>query len=380
VERFELSGEGMPHIHITGIGSDLRLRGWDQPAVASKGDHVDIHQAADGTITIMAESDASLRVPFESHLTVESVGSDAKITNLDGSVTVSQVGADLSLRGVSGATIGTVGGDLRVKRVAGPVQIGRVGGDATVREIEGAVTLEAVGGDLYVRDMNGPCRVEQVGGDLVLSTDFMPGAAYTFTVGGDVVCRVPPGADVRFRVSAGADVSVDVADAEIIEGDTHDEIVFGSGTTVVELQAGGDIQFVGQDEDYIMAINFQLEEDLEMRLAGLEEQITRQLSGLDEQIARKAERIREKAEKQAERAARHAERIARKATRGKRKREWSFSFGGSKTGRAPRSAPPAEPVDPVTDEERLTILRMVERKQITVEEAEKLLAALEGRV
>jgi hypothetical protein len=33
----------------------------------------------------------------------------------------------------------------------------------------------------------------------------------------------------------------------------------------------------------------------------------------------------------------------------------------------------------VSDEERLTILRMLEEKKISLEEAEKLLAALEGR-
>jgi len=35
--------------------------------------------------------------------------------------------------------------------------------------------------------------------------------------------------------------------------------------------------------------------------------------------------------------------------------------------------------EPVTNDERLTILKMVEAKQITVEEAEMLLAALEGK-
>jgi hypothetical protein len=36
-------------------------------------------------------------------------------------------------------------------------------------------------------------------------------------------------------------------------------------------------------------------------------------------------------------------------------------------------------VEPVTEQERLAILRMVENKQISIEEAERLLAALEGR-
>jgi hypothetical protein len=40
---------------------------------------------------------------------------------------------------------------------------------------------------------------------------------------------------------------------------------------------------------------------------------------------------------------------------------------------------PAESGEPVSDEERLTILRMLQEKKISLEEAEKLLAALEGK-
>ncbi len=40
---------------------------------------------------------------------------------------------------------------------------------------------------------------------------------------------------------------------------------------------------------------------------------------------------------------------------------------------------PVETSAPVSDEERLSILKMLQEKKITVEEAEKLLAALEGK-
>jgi hypothetical protein len=37
-----------------------------------------------------------------------------------------------------------------------------------------------------------------------------------------------------------------------------------------------------------------------------------------------------------------------------------------------------KPVEPVSDDERLTILRMLQEKKISVADAEKLLSALEG--
>jgi len=40
---------------------------------------------------------------------------------------------------------------------------------------------------------------------------------------------------------------------------------------------------------------------------------------------------------------------------------------------------PRKPVDPVSEEERMMILQMLQDKKISVEQAEKLLAALEGK-
>ena len=41
--------------------------------------------------------------------------------------------------------------------------------------------------------------------------------------------------------------------------------------------------------------------------------------------------------------------------------------------------PPRPPAEPVTDEERLTILKMLQDKKISLQDAEKLLSALEGK-
>jgi hypothetical protein len=49
---------------------------------------------------------------------------------------------------------------------------------------------------------------------------------------------------------------------------------------------------------------------------------------------------------------------------------------GEKAKRGPDPSTP--PGEPISNEERMAILHMVENKQITVEEAERLLAALEG--
>jgi sRNA-binding protein len=95
-----------------------------------------------------------------------------------------------------------------------------------------------------------------------------------------------------------------------------------------------------------------------------------------EYAARQAERARERAEAARQRAqqkAREAERRIQ-AKVNARVGRWGMDWSGT-IPRPPR--PPAPPSEPVSDEERLTILRMLAEKKITAEEAEKLLAALE---
>lgn len=379
----ELTQTGAPRIAIDQVSGSLRLRGWERRAISAEGDRAEILEGEEGRFTVRGADDLTVRVPTDSEITLASVGGDAKITGIEGAIAIDSVGGDLVLRKIGPVTIENIGGDLHLKSAGGAVRIEHVGGDATIREVEGEVAVTAVGADLYLRDSSGPAQVERIGSDLVLSTAFVPGATYRFNVGGDIVCRIPPDQDARFRILGCDDLTVDAPDARLIEGGEHEEIVFGDGSALVELQAGGEIRLVGQDEDYPMAINVQLEEELEARLSGLEERISEQLSGLDELLAEKAEHIRRRAEREAERAFRKSERAMRQAERkmehGKRKRGFTLTFGGGIPRPPHPPAPPPPPAEPVTDEERLVILGMVEAGKISVEEAEKLLAALEGR-
>lgn len=430
-----------PQINVHGVHGDLQVRGWEAPAISAKGDAPQVEPLGEDGVQITSQGDLSLRVPQDADLTVDNVSGSARVIGLYHKVTLGNISGDLELRKIGTGSVENISGDLRLKRVEDGITIGSISGDASIRDVDGDTALGRVSGDLYVRSINGGCTAPYVSGDLVLSTDFLPDAPYAFRVSGDIICRVPEGANVTFYVPAGSDLTVDAASAEVMPasippvppipeippeppvgipgfppedlpgyppgppfdgiefwGDaaiTEEEaspeepmpeeeiaferkakpdgdwqaVIFGNGDAVVILEASGEIRLVGEDEDYMMAINFQIEGELAERLAGLEQRIASQLEGLDEVIAKKTEKMRARAEKEAERAARRAERVARKAQR--KARRVSVQFGGE-----PR---PAKPVEPVSDEERLMILKMVEAQQISVEEAERLLAALEGK-
>jgi hypothetical protein len=79
------------------------------------------------------------------------------------------------------------------------------------------------------------------------------------------------------------------------------------------------------------------------------------------------DRVRHRVERQIDAAMRQvksAEREAQRATERGKKGPWSFS--------------PWQSSEPVSDEERMAILKMLEEGKITVQDAQKLLTSLEG--
>jgi len=144
-------------------------------------------------------------------------------------------------------------------------------------------------------------------------------------------------------------------------------------------------------------------EEIEAQIEAQLESLRQQLEQLATTLARadispaEAERIMEKARLISERAAalarqkitRAQEKLERKLAAAQQKAEQKARAAEGRPARAPRrpwsfewlspTARASSAAETVTDEERLIILRMLEQKKITVEQAEQLLAALEGQ-
>jgi len=232
--------------------------------------------------------------------------------------------------------------------------------------------------------------VARVGSDLVLCLDFAPGGDYRFSAGGDIFCRVRPDTNATFVLPADTALQVGLdTGAEEKEDGGQRTVTLGDGSASVHIGAANTLNLVGEeeDEDYMIDFGAQIGEELEARLSSLEEKLSQHLEGLDERIQAKtvyiteraeklAERARQQAERAAERAQRQAERAMRNMDRQMKKKRGgvrgTFTFG------APPGSPPPRPSEPVTEQERLMILKMVQENKISIEEAQRLLAALDS--
>jgi hypothetical protein len=146
-------------------------------------------------------------------------------------------------------------------------------------------------------------------------------------------------------------------------------IQLGAGESEAELSAGGDLSVhpTGAPGEQVGAewaadMRTRIEAQVDAALAEVEAS----LGSLDARgLGIDADRVRARVRRAAERAHRRAERARRGPETNQRRVDINFGpFGTARPS--------------VNDEERLTVLRMLEQGTISLEEAERLLQALEG--
>jgi hypothetical protein len=386
------------------IGGDLRLSGDDRNEIVAEGDDkIELTTSNDGSqARLYCGGHCTVRVPRRARLRGDHIGGDARIKELEADLTLKTVGGDLVLRRVAGVKLDRVGGDLSAKYVNGSLLFGEVGGDVSAREVKGGLA-GAAGGDMYLRNVAAEAS-GVAGGDVVLHLEFAPPHTYEFSAGGDIICRVPPGASAVITAQCTGDLSVDVPGARIEGRDGQQVVTLGAGEARVSLRAGSDITIsdvtasssgvADSGDDFGERIAAEIEARVGARLAEVERELNMQfgslklnlsgLGGVDaERIAARVRRAVEAARRRDEAARRKAEAFSRKAEqigeRSGRRKSWGFTFSMPPRPPTPPAPTRAPGVEPVSEDERLAILRMLEQGKISVAEAEKLLAALEGR-
>ena len=416
-----LETHAQPQIVVEHIGNELSVKGWDRPQVLarSSSDNDILLEERDNRIVVRAAADCVLYVPAKATLAVHQVGTHARFKALGGDLTIGQVGADLILRDVSACQVEKALADLSAKRVRGDLLVKHIGGNAIIRDVDGQFSADGIGGQLHLRDVSGGITVE-VGGNASIDFSPVPWQGYAIQAGGNIRCRVPGDANVNFEIINGAqDIRIKTPDRSEKLNEGEYTFTLGEGGAQVKLAAGGSVRVLASAttweatehidvdfgaelgsvaEEIAKQATSQLEAQLDMisahldaKLSGLASAIPQ--AGLSEERAQeiqaRLEAARERAAQRAEAAAERARaRLELKIAAAQRKAERKARAAaaraarkaGRKRGHSRFSHPsPFEPSDPVSDDERLLILQMLQDQKITLEQAEQLLAAVEGK-
>jgi DUF4097 and DUF4098 domain-containing protein YvlB len=318
----------------------------------------------DKDIRIFCLNDAEIEVPPQFPLIVEKVSGDVFVAGL--TADIHTVGGDAALKQAI-VTITRVGGDVMADDCPS-LQLRQCGGDFTGRNI-GSLNVENIGGDMAasVQDFH---KSINVGGDLILTLATLPEDG-SIHVGGDARVILPAGMDAALSLKSGSgDIDYDLAGDRQVYEMTHTlEKTLGKGGSLLSIFVGGDITISDQhSRDSKSADYFG---DMEVQLGALADDIGREVR-IDQRVAARLD----SAARRAEEAARRAEQRIQAAMQRVEARHGGFppippspvNLGGR---------PPVLKRS-VSNEERMLILQMLQEKKITVEEAERLLQALEG--
>lgn len=377
IERNDIRGP----VVIESIGGDLRVRGHSGSEILIEGDNPEISQQyPEAPFYIRCSGDCDVRMPEYLALKVKVVGGDAKITNLVNVLEVDTIGRDLILRHITGqVTIGNVGSDFVAKHLDSSLAINTIGSDATIQNVAGNVVVDLIGSDLELREVTGSCQFPQVGSDISMTLDFIAGNTYHFNAGSDVSCILRSVGDVTFVLPrrVAVEIDEDSIDATLQIHNAMQKVVLGEGGAEVYVQ-GDSFELSSSRQSKSFTFDF----DFDTSLGDIEKRINDSLSGLGQIIETRTqeainqatsfakniegrwtgefEQAQRQAERHAARAMRHAERFQRYTSRRRDEDE------------------PVKNWEPVSNEERILILKMVQEGKISVEEAEKLLSTLEG--
>ena len=364
-----------PSIVVRSIPGDLRIIGCTQHEIRAKtdGDVLDLIPGETGA-TVSCDGDLILIIPNDSNLMIELVEDDASLRDLTGIIEIGKVLGNISLRHIGEVTIKEVGDEFIVRHGAGPVKVNNIGSGASIQDVVGDIVLGNVGEDLHLRGVSGNLTAT-VDEDAILYIEPKPGTEIHVTAGEDILLRLPKDPDVEMNLTGGSDNSIQIELPGVsMEAGSSRLLTLGRGATKIYLTAGDDILVTHRADEWESMMDFDVGAfgkdylDIPENLA---ERITHQA----EVATRHAELAHQKAAGAMRRAERKMEAAARRAKQKIRRSGWHVQYPTDNWSYPQGMGTPIK--EPVTDEERLTILRMLQEKKITAEEAEKLLAALE---
>jgi hypothetical protein len=345
----------------------------------------------------------------------DSIGGNATATDADGDLRFDDVGGNLTVERARGdISVEDVGGNLTIAGPSQSIEIGDVGGNATLQGVNCPVRIGDVGGSLVVRgatelsvsDVGGDCRVSgvlraaelDVGGSFDGREAVLAGGA-AIDVGGNAWLTIDPRDGEEYSVDAGGNIWCQLSDGAQADVTIEDysgrrKFTLGDGGADVRLETGGKAELSGAANVDVRREAFDNGRKMgkfkvklpnipmPRKFPGMGDigNLGDYISGAVERAMREANIALSQAQNDIqsgfERAARDAQAAA--GDQQERGERGAPGWAGERDGEHPAETTAAASSPGVTDEEQKVILRMLADKKITVEQADQLLAALQG--
>ncbi len=355
---------------VIDVKKNLYIRSWEKTDVEIRyveNKKLEIDQQ-DSTVTISGNTHCLISAPDTTNMLIEHAGGNCKIFGNFENMTIEDVGGNLQIEAIANGMVERVGGNFYLGKVTNGLKVEKVGGNLNLASALMPVQIEKVGGNLFV---SGPLNDLEcsTGGNINLFVEKVAHTNLSLRAGGNIHIGYKGNADVNISAKSAGGYNFQMGDS-VIKGHLGSiEKSFGDGSASWSLKAGAKINILPVDKAPFSSVSFETMDDTHWE--EIAENIeTRNVSSFDENFA---EEIRLKTNGIENRIQRAMEKFQRSGIWELSENESDFRTEGKNVAQ-PGSVRASQPV---SNEERLLILQMLQDKKITAVEADRLLSALE---
>ena len=381
MNRFEIDVNPESVITIEKVGGALHIKSWDRPQIRMDfQDSSDTFDESDNTISLSSKGDCLVRLPNESELLVKKANGDTHITGIEGRVKIEDVGGSLTLKRIQSVEIEKVNGNLAARNISGNLDVQKVGGNAFFKNIQGSLQAQNISGNIDIKNCGNQVKVS-AGGNSNIRSSIPPEGLYEIECKGNSNCRIDNSSNFTADFTSKTQkILVQTQDInQSLEKEKH-SITLGDGSGKLIVKAGGQINFRTRDESgFHFGFDVELDDEFNAMVDEISDQVgvqmENQLEALSDQLSSLGEQMQVSGDRAIKLAQKKVEAAQKKLEKNIKARGGSFK---RKTG-VPIVVGMHHSADPVSEQERMKVLEMVQEKKISVDEAEMLLATLEGR-
>ena len=339
-------------------------------------------------LRLLFVEDCDLTVPQNSKVIIERTGENARIRDINQMIEIYKVSGDLALQNTGKVTVSRIGGDCLLEKVNDELTIEKIYGDLKGFGVAGQIQIEKVGGDVNLFGVSAGARIK-ANGDIRLGLSGSSSEEVYLRAGDDIELSLPVEPNASLTVKSREEkISIDLAERTEKIRVKNSEFILGEGSQKIELDASGKVDITSKQFDDTEVLHLFEELDNLWKQLKTQSEARRETHAhstrWDEDLVVGVSKITSEAldelsvfsDKKLMETLNTAENRVQEALRKVEKKIRELGYEDLGVVRPMENNKPPKPAE-VTAEERLVIMRMLQEGKISVEEADKLLEALE---
>lgn len=354
---------------------ELYIRSWNKSEIEFRYQGELKNDLQGELLTVSCESNLLISLPGNTKIIIDKIDGNCKIYGKFENLVIDRIPGNLEIGSLTNGQINRVGGNCKIGNVISSLQIEKIGGNCNLINSEGKIKFEKIGGNFHGFGENIQIECRAVGNIQLQIKDFSE-SDNQIQAGGNVRLYVTNGKNFSLNGSGRGGFQLKLGD-ELIQGKSGKfNKSIGAGQKSVILSAGGSLK-ISDREEMSKVIN-DLSENDEKEWNDLEKRADSHFGSTNKFDIRDLEGIDKKLDELIKIKDRKLNKIIDNSGYFDSEADHLLDDRDIKSSEHIISKPEIQKeAQPVTEEEKMIVLKLLQDKKITAEEADRLLQALE---